>query len=98
MTRICYVIALSSALFLTACGGGQPPSTTESDGDSNRAGEPAAPDDGIRMVDGVKTKSVPGFGGVIAESYEDSEEWWAPYKEPKADAPNVIIFLLDDVG
>jgi len=47
---------------------------------------------------GVKTKNVEGFEGVIAESYSDSEEWWAPYKEPKEDAPNVIIFLLDDVG
>ena len=52
----------------------------------------------IEIVDGVKTKKVPGFGGVIAESYEDSKEWWPPYKEPRPDAPNVIIFLLDDVG
>jgi len=35
---------------------------------------------------------------VIAESYQDSEEWWAPYATPNQDAPNVIIFLLDDVG
>ena len=47
---------------------------------------------------GVKTKNVEGFDGVIAESYQDSEEWWAPYDVPKEDAPNVIIFLLDDVG
>jgi arylsulfatase len=47
---------------------------------------------------GVKTKTVEGFGGVIAKSYEDSKEWWPPYKEPRPDAPNVIIFLLDDVG
>ena len=98
MQRFWPATALFSALFLVACGGGQPPSTADSDSDSDSAAESAAPDDGIRMVDGVKTKSVPGFGGVIAESYEDSEEWWAPYKEPKADAPNVIIFLLDDVG
>jgi len=47
---------------------------------------------------GVKTKEVEGFGGVIAESYEDSQEWWAPEELPNEDAPNVIIFLLDDVG
>jgi arylsulfatase len=46
----------------------------------------------------VKTKTVEGFGGVIAERYEDSKEWWPPEKRPKKGAPNVIIFLLDDVG
>ena len=50
------------------------------------------------MVDGVKTKRVEGFGGVIAERYDESEEWWPDYEEPNKDAPNVIIFLLDDVG
>ena len=38
------------------------------------------------------------FKGKIAKSYEDSEEWWPEKKRPPADAPNVIIFLLDDVG
>jgi arylsulfatase A-like enzyme len=46
----------------------------------------------------VKTKKVEGFGGVIAERYEDSKEWWPPEERPNEDAPNVIIFLLDDVG
>jgi arylsulfatase len=50
------------------------------------------------MVDGVKKKRIEGFGGIIAESYDESEEWWPPYEEPNEDAPNVIIFLLDDVG
>lgn len=45
-----------------------------------------------------KTKKVEGFGGVIAESYADSKEWWAPETRPPEGAPNVIIFLLDDVG
>jgi len=49
-------------------------------------------------VNGVKTKNIEGFGGVVAESYSDSEEWWAPEHRPNEDAPNVIIFLLDDVG
>ena len=47
---------------------------------------------------GVKTKNVVGFDGVIAKSYDDSQEWWASEELPNADAPNVIIFLLDDVG
>jgi arylsulfatase len=52
----------------------------------------------IRVVDGIKQKTVEGFGGVIAERYENSEEWWAPEVRPREGAPNVIIFLLDDVG
>lgn len=46
----------------------------------------------------VKTKAIEGFAGVIAKKYGDSKEWWAPEKRPRKDAPNVIIFLLDDVG
>ncbi|WP_370980044.1 arylsulfatase [Agaribacterium sp. ZY112] len=47
---------------------------------------------------GNRIKHVDGFGGVIAERYEESKEWWAPEPEPPKDAPNVIIFLLDDTG
>ncbi|MGD8524310.1 MAG: hypothetical protein PVF56_24390, partial [Desulfobacterales bacterium] len=46
----------------------------------------------------AKTKKIEGFGGVIAKKYEDSKEWWAPEMRPPEGAPNVIIFLLDDVG
>jgi arylsulfatase len=38
------------------------------------------------------------FGGKIARSYAESEEWWAEEKRPPEGAPNVVIFLLDDVG
>ncbi len=38
------------------------------------------------------------FKGKIAENYEDSEEWWPQKKRPPKGAPNVVIFLLDDVG
>ena len=50
------------------------------------------------MSDQVRTKKVEGFGGVIAETFSDSEEWWADPVRPHQDAPNVVIFLLDDVG
>ena len=43
-------------------------------------------------------EGVAEFGGKIARSYEESEEWWAPEKRPPEGAPNVIIFLLDDTG
>ena len=45
-----------------------------------------------------RPSNVEGFDGVIAESYHDSEEWWAAEERPKEGSPNVIIFLLDDVG
>ena len=38
------------------------------------------------------------FHGKIAQNYEDSEEWWPKKQRPPEGAPNVIIFLLDDVG
>jgi len=38
------------------------------------------------------------FKGKIAKSYEESQEWWAEQIRPPKGAPNVIIFLLDDVG
>ena len=81
-------------LALCACGG-------ESMTDS---GSGAGPESGASEAQfstsesGAKIKNVPGFGGVLAERYADSEEWWAPYKVPNEEAPNVIIFLLDDVG
>jgi arylsulfatase A-like enzyme len=52
----------------------------------------------ISLAQDVKTKDVEGFGGVIAKKYSDSKEWWAAEERPDKDAPNVIIFLLDDVG
>ena len=45
-----------------------------------------------------KTISAPEFKGKIARSYEESVEWWPEPVEPKEGTPNVIIFLLDDVG
>ncbi|MFT5501176.1 MAG: arylsulfatase A-like enzyme, partial [Woeseiaceae bacterium] len=77
-------------LILGACGGAPAPENTTQ--------EPAVEPEFSVSANGAKIKNVEGFGGVIAESYDDSQEWWAPYQEPKDDAPNVIIFLLDDVG
>jgi len=84
------IIAVLLAMSLVACGG---------------APTPAASDKKVPTVaefsiseSGVKTKNVEGFGGVIAESYSDSKEWWPPEERPEEGSPNVIIFLLDDVG
>ena len=50
------------------------------------------------VTEEVKTKTIEGYGGVIAREYKDSKEWWPPEVRPPEGAPNVIIFLLDDVG
>ena len=47
---------------------------------------------------GDKNKSVEGFKGKIAREYKNSKEWWPQDPKPPKGAPNVIIFLLDDVG
>jgi hypothetical protein len=38
------------------------------------------------------------FKGKIARSSEESQEWWPEEVRPPEGSPNVIIFLLDDVG
>lgn len=38
------------------------------------------------------------FTGKIAETYKDSVEAWPQLPTPKADAPNILVILLDDVG
>ncbi len=84
------------ASVLTACGADRGASDS-----ATPAPEPAPATEstGVSVAaSGVRTKSVEGFGGVIAERYEDSQEWWPPEQRPNEDAPNVIIFLLDDVG
>lgn len=40
----------------------------------------------------------PEFKGKIARSYKDSQEWWPEERRPKKSSPNVLIFILDDVG
>ncbi len=46
----------------------------------------------------TKKEAQSEFKGKIAKTYEESKEWWPEKKRPPKDAPNVIIFLLDDVG
>ncbi|MBT8450387.1 MAG: sulfatase-like hydrolase/transferase, partial [Deltaproteobacteria bacterium] len=64
----------------------------------------AAPDDAAAPVaapdgpTGVAAEIDESFGGKIARSYADSEEWWPEPDVPPEGAPNVIIFLLDDTG
>jgi len=85
-----YALLIIIAMVLAACSGELAP-----DSESAQTG----PESEFSVSEsGVRIKNVEGFGGVIAESYEDSEEWWAPEELPEEDAPNVIVFLLDDTG
>jgi len=77
-----YLILVCALLVLTACG------APESDSGAQSASEASS----------ATAKHGEEFGGKIARSYEESEEWWAPPVVPAEDAPNIIIFLLDDVG
>ena len=67
MNRFPSFVIFVVCIALTAFGSG-PETASAADSDSV-----AAPEAEIKMVDGVKKKFVPGFGGVIAEKYEDSE-------------------------
>jgi arylsulfatase len=82
--------ALAAVIFLAAC-------------TSDRAVDVQSEDTGPEFEysvseSGARLKRIEGFGGVIAERYEDSQEWWPEEQTPKEGSPNVIIFLLDDVG
>jgi len=85
-----YICTFILALALSACG-------VDSGTDAGDGAPSATPEFSV-SESGVKSKHVEGFGGVITESYDDSKEWWPPEQLPKEGSPNVIIFLLDDVG
>jgi len=38
------------------------------------------------------------FKGKIGKSLADSKEYWPEYVKPPADAPNVLVWLIDDMG
>ena len=38
------------------------------------------------------------FEGVVGRDWRDSTPWWPPEPTPPADAPNVLLIVLDDVG
>ena len=40
----------------------------------------------------------PGFGGVVGRTFAGSQGWWPERPEPPADAPNIIVMLVDDLG
>ncbi|HBG98490.1 MAG TPA: arylsulfatase [Rhodobacteraceae bacterium] len=40
----------------------------------------------------------PAFGGTVADTVGDSTAWWPPRVIPPADAPNILLIILDDAG
>lgn len=46
----------------------------------------------------TRTDPYLGFGGHAAEFVSDSTPWWPEPQRPHSDAPNVVIFLVDDLG
>ena len=50
------------------------------------------------MTSSLFSETQQEFQGKMARSYKDSVEWWPKDPRPPKGAPNVIIFLLDDVG
>ena len=85
------IVTFGAVLLLAACG-------NDSSTDAETGGASTATESSSIESSGVRTKDVEGFGGVIAKKFEDSQEWWASEELPQEGSPNVIIFLLDDVG
>jgi len=46
----------------------------------------------------VEAQSEPEFKGKIGKTLADSKEYWPAKKAPRKDAPNVLIWLIDDMG
>jgi len=38
------------------------------------------------------------FGGAIGRTLAESTPWWPTPRHPKADAPNILVILVDDLG
>lgn len=38
------------------------------------------------------------FSGRIGRTFEDSTPWWPTPFKPREDAPNIVIFFVDDLG
>jgi arylsulfatase A-like enzyme len=46
----------------------------------------------------VPTAAYAGFGGTVGRTFARSESWWPPRPAPPANAPNVLVVLVDDLG
>ena len=49
-------------------------------------------------MDGRPDGTYEGFEGRVRPTFRSSESWWPPRVEAAADAPNVVLVLVDDLG
>lgn len=86
------------ALTAVACKSTPVPSDAaqKTDGSQQTAEATASPEQLVAKL--TANTRLPEFCGKIARSYEQSKECWPAKIRPPIDAPNVIIFLLDDTG
>ena len=87
MLALC--LAAMASMVLPAC---------QKEAASPPQGDAAVEDAAVEAAEATTVKANLAFGGKIARSYADSEEWWPTPVTPPEGAPNVIIFLLDDTG
>ena len=50
------------------------------------------------MATGQSEHGYPGFGGRVGRTFAGSEGWWPERPAPPADAPNIVVVLVDDLG
>ncbi len=94
MPRIAAFVFLLVLAVTAACQESLVPSTKKDEAPPSEApvAAPAEP------APAVAKKRIPEFCGKIGKTYEESQECWPKKTRPPKRAPNVIIFLLDDVG
>ncbi len=51
-----------------------------------------------RSIEDASIKNEDEFRGKIAKTFAESEAWWPEKKRASQDAPNVVVFLIDDAG
>ncbi|MCF3935156.1 arylsulfatase [Acuticoccus sp. M5D2P5] len=68
-------------------------------GGSAEAQQPAGAPNATTTLNGLQLPPPPpAFGGTIETDAIDSVPWWPPRAAPPADAPNVLLILIDDSG
>ncbi len=97
--RLLSFLMLALAVLTLACDGA--PKPKPGDGPPTKAAEKAEEAEKAGKAEKAETAATAQrqeFCGKIGKSYEESEECWPEKQRPPEDAPNVIIFLLDDTG
>ncbi len=46
----------------------------------------------------INAQQTQPYQGTVGKTLNDSKEWWAPVTKPPANAPNVVLIIIDDEG